>query len=148
MTLQRFFKTRRYKNLFMSEGNENSIHVASLLPQEAKYLERWPSTTSAWAGWSRLIFLWIGMLEYMPCYGASAEHWGPLPATRLASRKILIEQHIKNRTGPALCVLCAPPHTRAAVQAQCTVHSSTGGWGGGWGVGGRPSELSRPALPV
>ncbi len=22
--------------------------------QEAKYLESWPSTTSAWAGWSRL----------------------------------------------------------------------------------------------
>jgi hypothetical protein len=31
---------------------------------------------------------------------------GFLPATRLASRKILIEQNIKKRTGPALCVLC------------------------------------------
>ncbi len=31
---------------------------------------------------------------------------GLLPATRLASRKILIEQNIKNQTGPALCVLC------------------------------------------
>jgi hypothetical protein len=23
------------------------------MPQEAKYVERWPNTTSAWAGWSR-----------------------------------------------------------------------------------------------
>jgi hypothetical protein len=44
------------------------------------------------------------MVEYIPCYGALAEHWGLLPATRLASRKILIEQNIKKRTGPALCV--------------------------------------------
>jgi hypothetical protein len=24
-----------------------------VLPQEAKYVESWPNTTSAWAGWSR-----------------------------------------------------------------------------------------------
>jgi hypothetical protein len=29
-----------------------------------------------------------------------------VPATRLASREILIEQNFKKRTGPALCVLC------------------------------------------
>ncbi len=46
------------------------------------------------------------MLEYIPCYGGPAEHWGPLPATRPASRKIIIEQNIKKRTGPALCVFC------------------------------------------
>jgi hypothetical protein len=46
------------------------------------------------------------MVEYIPCYGGRAEHWGPLPATRLASRKILIEQNIKKPTEPALCVLC------------------------------------------
>jgi hypothetical protein len=44
------------------------------------------------------------MVEYIPSYSAPAEHWGLLPATRLASRKILIEQNIKRRTGPALCV--------------------------------------------
>jgi hypothetical protein len=44
------------------------------------------------------------MMEYIPCYGAPAEHWGLLPATKLASRKILIEQNIKRRTGPALFV--------------------------------------------
>jgi hypothetical protein len=49
-----------------------------------------------------LIFQWIGMVEYILCYGGRAEHLGPLPATRLASRKILIEQNIKKRTGPAL----------------------------------------------
>jgi hypothetical protein len=46
------------------------------------------------------------MLEYILCYGGPAEHWGPLLATRLASRKILIQQNIKKRTGPSLCVLC------------------------------------------
>ncbi len=49
-----------------------------------------------------LICQWIGMVEYILCYGGPEEHWGPLPATRLASRKILIEQNIKKRTGPAL----------------------------------------------
>jgi hypothetical protein len=53
-----------------------------------------------------LIFWWIGMVEYILCYGGPAEHWGPLPATRLASRKILIQQNIKKRTGPfTLCTL-------------------------------------------
>jgi hypothetical protein len=48
------------------------------------------------------------MMEFIPCYGALAAHWGLLPATRLASREMLIEQNIKKRTGPALCVLCGP----------------------------------------
>jgi hypothetical protein len=91
--------------------------ITAVVPQEAKYVERWPNTTSAWAGWSRfdlpglagadLIFQWIGMVEYIPSYSAPAEHWGLLPATRLASRKILIEQYIKKRTGPALWLLCS-----------------------------------------
>jgi hypothetical protein len=42
------------------------------------------------------------MVEYILCYGGPAEHWGPLPATRLASRKILFEQYIKKRTGPSV----------------------------------------------
>jgi hypothetical protein len=37
------------------------------------------------------------MLEYIPCYSAPAVHLGLLPATRLASRIILIEQNIKKR---------------------------------------------------
>jgi hypothetical protein len=45
------------------------------------------------------------MLEYIPQYGGPAEHWGLLPATRLANRETLIEQNIKKRTGPSLCVL-------------------------------------------
>jgi hypothetical protein len=51
-----------------------------------------------------VIFQWIGVVQYIPCYGAPAVHWGLLPATRLASRKILIEQNIQRRTGPALYV--------------------------------------------
>jgi hypothetical protein len=45
------------------------------------------------------------MVEYIPSYSAPAEHWGLLPATRLASRIILIEQNIKKLTGPALWLL-------------------------------------------
>jgi hypothetical protein len=58
------------------------------------------------------------MVEYIPYYGAPAEHWGLLPATRLASRKILIKQNIKRQTGSALYyiyiynILGAPPTTR------------------------------------
>jgi hypothetical protein len=52
------------------------------------------------------------MLEYIPCYDGPAEHWGLLPSTRLASRDILIEQNIKKRTGPSLCVLCGLANSR------------------------------------
>jgi hypothetical protein len=51
-----------------------------------------------------LTFQLIGLMEYILCYSALAVHWGLLPVTRLASRKILIEQNIKRRTGPALCL--------------------------------------------
>jgi hypothetical protein len=44
-------------------------------------------------------------MECIPCNSAPAVHWNLLPVTRLASRKILVEQNIKKRTGPALCVL-------------------------------------------
>jgi hypothetical protein len=51
-----------------------------------------------------LIFQWIGMVEYIPCYGAPAVHWDLLPATRLASRNIPVhvEQNIKTNTWMAL----------------------------------------------
>ncbi len=62
-----------------------------------------------------LIFQWIGLIEYIPCYSAPAVHWGPLSATRLASRKILIGQNIKKRTGPALGVLCGTIHTHTGI---------------------------------
>jgi hypothetical protein len=78
-------------------------------PQEAKCVKRWPNTTSAWAGWSRFD---IPVDRYGIVHSllhAPTEHWGPLPASRLASRKILIEQNIKKETGPSLCVLCGLP---------------------------------------
>jgi hypothetical protein len=52
------------------------------------------------------MFQWIGLVEYIPCLSAPSVHWGRLPATRLASRIILIKPNIKKQTGPALCVLC------------------------------------------
>ncbi len=75
------------------------------------------------------------MVEYILCYGSPAEHWGPLPAARLAGRKILIEQNIKKRTGPALCVLCVhtSPHphplscpTRYCMSVNCWWYSFRG----------------------
>ncbi len=59
-----------------------------------------------------MIFQWIGMVEYILCCGGPAEHWGPLPATRLASRKIIIEQNIKKLTEPALWLLCGGTNLR------------------------------------
>jgi hypothetical protein len=51
-----------------------------------------------------LIFQLVGLVEFIPCYSATAVYWGLIPVTRLASRKILIEQNIKRQTGPALYV--------------------------------------------
>jgi hypothetical protein len=69
-------------------------------------LECWPNTTSAWAGWSRFdipVDRYGGVHSLLRC---TSRTLGLLPATRLASREILIEQNIKKWTGPALCVLC------------------------------------------
>jgi hypothetical protein len=74
------------------------------------------------------------MVEYIPCCIAPFEHWGLLPATRLASRKILIKQNIKKRTGPALCVLCHP--SQMVHVAGCTTVKRTPVWGGGVEGGG------------
>jgi hypothetical protein len=52
-----------------------------------------------------LIFQWIGMVEYIPCQSAPAIHWGFLPATRLASRIIIIEQNIKKDRASTLVTL-------------------------------------------
>jgi transposase len=64
--------------------------------------------TSAWAGWSRFdiqvdrygeVHALLGVHALLIC---TIVNWSFLPATELASRKILIEQNIKKRTGPAL----------------------------------------------
>jgi hypothetical protein len=42
------------KYIFLSVGPfERAIYLLWTRNQEAKYVERWPNTTSAWAGWSR-----------------------------------------------------------------------------------------------
>jgi hypothetical protein len=66
------------------------------------------------------------MVEYIPSYSAPALHEGLLPASRLASRKILIEQKIQKRTGPALCVLCGSDSWQSGGGA-----SAIAGGGGG-----------------
>jgi hypothetical protein len=75
--------------------------------QEAKYVESWPNTTSAWAGWSRFdipVDRYDGVCSLLR---RASSTLGSPTCTRLASREILNEQNIKKRTGPALCVLCA-----------------------------------------
>ncbi len=57
------------------------------------------------------------MVEYIPCFSAPELHWDLLPATRLASRNILIEQNIKKQTGTALCVY----NLLGLYSVQCTV---------------------------
>jgi hypothetical protein len=82
------------------------VSTARGTTQEAKYIERWPNTTSAWAGWSRFdipVDRYDGLHSLLIC---TSSPWGFLPATRLASRKILIVQNIKKLTGPALWLLC------------------------------------------
>ncbi len=58
--------------------------------QEAKYVESWPSSTSARVGWSRFdipVDRYGGVHSLLICI-SSTVHWGLLPATGLASRKI------------------------------------------------------------
>jgi hypothetical protein len=64
-----------------------------------KYVESWPSTTSAWAGWSRFDIPMdrYGGVHYLPI--CTAVYWDLLPATRLASIIILIEKNIKSGQG-------------------------------------------------
>ncbi len=72
-----------------------------MMPQETKYTESWPNTTSAWAGWRRFDIPVDGS-DGVHSLAALAVHWKLLPVTRLASRKIPIGQNIKIRTGPSL----------------------------------------------
>jgi hypothetical protein len=37
----------------MQQTGAMYVHIPVVLAQEAKYVERWPNTASAWAGWSR-----------------------------------------------------------------------------------------------
>jgi hypothetical protein len=49
MCLQFFF----YVQIYALRYPENPVETTIGITQEAKYVERWPSKTSAWAGWSR-----------------------------------------------------------------------------------------------
>ncbi len=92
-------------------------------PQEAKYVESWPNTNSAWASWSRFDILAdrYGGVHSMLICTSSTGTLGFLPATRLASREILIEQNFQKRTRPALCVLCGYAKTgSASCKLACT----------------------------
>ncbi len=90
--------------------DEKLIRPKRLNTQRASSTRHLPGLAGA-----SLIFQWRGMVEYIPCYSAPELHWDLLPATRLASMKILIEQNIKKRTGPALCVLSGSDHKMAKV---------------------------------
>jgi hypothetical protein len=51
-----------------------TITVLKVLSQEAKYVERWPNTASAWAGWSRFdspVDRYGGVHSLLQCTGVS-----------------------------------------------------------------------------
>ncbi len=52
MYLYRVVKESKYKRVG-NWGLGSVLLAVKVSPQEAKYVESWPSTTSAWAGWSR-----------------------------------------------------------------------------------------------
>ncbi len=93
------------RRVFYLSPESTQWPIPSVQTQEVWYVVSWPNTTSAGLAGADLIFQWIGLMEYIPCCTAPALHRGLLPATRLASRIIFIEQNIKKRTRPALCVL-------------------------------------------
>jgi hypothetical protein len=80
----------------------NVLYICSSVTQEDKYVEHCPARHLSGLAGADFKFQWIGMVEYIPGLSALAVHWGFLPATELARRKILIERNIKKRTGPAL----------------------------------------------
>jgi hypothetical protein len=74
------------------------------------------ASTGRLEGWGSLavggpmeLVIWrsVSSLETAPMWVSPTQHWILLPVTRLAGRIILLEQNIKTRTGPALCLLCA-----------------------------------------
>ncbi len=82
-------------------------------------LECWPNTTSAWARWRIFdipVDRYDGVHSLLQC------SWGLLPATRLDSRKILIEQNIKSRTGPALCVFSLLEYNSDESKNACSLY--------------------------
>jgi hypothetical protein len=83
-----------------------NIQYAQFIPKRLYTKRAGPTRLLPGLAGEDLIFQWIGMVEYIPCYSAPAVHWGLLPVTRLASRKMLIEQNIKKQTGRSLCALC------------------------------------------
>ncbi len=52
-----------------------------------------------------LIFQWISLVEYIPCYSTQAVHSVSYLPVGYPRTKILIKQNIKRRTGPAPYVL-------------------------------------------
>jgi hypothetical protein len=83
--------------------------------------------TSAWAGWRRFnipVDRYGGVHSLLICT-SSTVYWGLLPATRLASREILIEQNIKKWTGPALWLLCGI-YIADHIQGLYTVYNGAG----------------------
>jgi hypothetical protein len=117
------------------------------IPQEAKYVESWPNTPSAWAGWRRFdipVDRYDGVHSLLICtsstLGSPSCHW-------VASREIPSEQNLKKRTGPALCVLCGHPLYRPYTAIHITQEAkfveswpnTTSAWAG-WSIFDIPVE--------
>ncbi len=108
-----------------------STTVGIVWNQDAKYVERWPNTTSAWAGWSRFDIPVdrYGTVHSLLICTSSILGSSTVPATGLASRKILIQQNIKKWTGPALWLLCGLEYSKLFTLSDgcsCALCSSAG----------------------
>jgi hypothetical protein len=99
-------KAPSYTVYYMSELFR--LRFADSVTQEAKYVEQWPNTTSAWAGWSRfdiLVDRYGGVHSLLICISSILGS----PTCHRASQQentYSIQQNTKKRTGPALWLLC------------------------------------------
>jgi hypothetical protein len=95
----------------------------SFLTQEAKYVERWPNMTSAWAAWSRFdipVDRYVGVHSLLICTSSPLES----PTCHQASQhENTYCTKIKKLTGPALWLLCVPYCPRTVVIVYSTVYS-------------------------
>jgi hypothetical protein len=88
--------------------------------QEAKYVERWPNTTSAWAGWSRFdipVDRYGGVHSLLICtsspLGSPTCHWASLPENTYWTK-----YQKADRASTLVTLWLTPPHP---LWSYCTV---------------------------
>jgi hypothetical protein len=113
----------------VGEQSSRNAHRSMVLRQEAKYVERWPSTTSAWAGWSRfdipvdrygrvhsLLICTSSPLGFPTCHQASQQentYWTKYQKADRASTLVTLWYCVRQGRGwgRASPLLPPPPYT-------------------------------------